>query len=497
MKAFTRLSATLVLVLSACGGSSSTNVTPSDTDSANPGALSMGKPFTVEDFKGAARSGKSVHGLSPDSMQRESVITLSNGYKTTLGAYLDQLNTLESGFNKLGMSLRKESSAPVLLKKTDIPVVTDDKVTLAPASIAPNFEQFTPFEWTKQLGSASSVGLILHAWVDANSGPSGVTTKIQTDVTALIMGQPLPLVTLTAESGLPVPLSALDHRYSTSGFGILGAVTPAGNYAAPQFDSNTTSSYNKKITPEPKVTFATLLGPIPLTMSLGIRGDVGVSAGAHTVQDTADAYVGPTIAARLFAEATAGVPFVNVTIEGEADLVRFTPSLHSEVSMLENGGQPTNVTWSMGFAGEVSALSGQITLTATIDLWILGKRSFTWLIASYPGVAFQVASSNQVHSLQRPALTPMPTVANHIDISPLFGTVGSGDRTFGGRCPNGAVRSECRTYPERDDVADCSSAHFVSADVTDCTCQFHVGSSFGNPVHCGADVWVTTPASNP
>jgi hypothetical protein len=316
------------------------------------------RPFEMHDLR-AKKPGEPV---SPDQQ-----ITLANGKKMTLRQYLDHINILEKQLNTIGHSLRgpaketklQETVVPhaLLQQQTqkvkaahlsntrsqpfNLPAAEQQHANLNLAKVdydrLKNLQVFAPkkvhYDWGWDWGvgdpSTFATSVDIKLALDGVKSPTGSTAS--SDVTAeakaggALFGNSFDILRMTGN------LHAADSGTMTAKLGIFVLGNSVYN-----LDKSTTAKFYKSDTVQKsldksvKVDFA--IGPIPVSVAVGIQGTAGVGYAVTVAPVVAKVSGGPFVKSKAYAQFAVDLDIASAGVEGDLTLLDYGLNVDGEIS---------------------------------------------------------------------------------------------------------------------------------------------------------------------
>jgi len=372
------------------------------------------------------------------SSQKE--VVFKNGNRMNVEDYLNQLNQLEQEFNKLGYSLRQPGE--VVLQKTVLNkdifertrkalieshlqepsffVPSPDllgaslktaqkglkllipKPLINPAFLDPDVfkkqmeqaqntiqivekklaqskpQEIKPLKiekrFSKELGAEDEFAVKVEAGLIMNGRGDRVDLTVYGKGTGYVMGKSAEVL-----DGKATMFSSKDKANATVKLRAIGYDILDESWDTFYSYQNSTS---KSI--DQSYTGSFTIGPIPVTVTLGFKGEVGIDYGFCMTPNYVSGIASPYVDSGGYAEAGVGLEFVNAGAGAELTFLKDRMNLQGELGIQLVGEEPILV---LKYAGqnELHALDGKIYAYVDIDYWI-GHKKFSWDIFEWDGV---------------------------------------------------------------------------------------------------------------
>jgi hypothetical protein len=174
---------------------------------------------------------------------------------------------------------------------------------------------------------------------------------------------------------------------------------------------NKSGQLNKTFEPSPfKKTF--MAGPIPITVTIGARGGVGLQyfTAISGTPLLASVQVVPSASVEFFAQAGIGITILNFGIEGKLQLLQFVLTLGSEAGVKSDAGGPPKLSLFVHGESDITLLKGDIGFYAEMDV-LFFKKKFTFPFFSWKGFEKKGTMFNVPRSTPLPAAPATPAQA--------------------------------------------------------------------------------------
>ena len=356
---------------------------------ANTPELKMGdavptleEEFTRLGFPASAVGGAS--GRSPTTMTWEQ--------------YLQELNLLESTLNSYGWSLRDTNGSPGRLGVTraepnrPIPVSSntrertiirvklgDNRALLPPESRAVGPDEFKNAGKDFVIGDPKFVAVEAQFRPTAVNAPNSWRAESETAVIAHLLGSPREIFRLRSESEVPISLLQQDPlRYAAGSVEVLGQ-TLLGSTASGETIPTKVAGTIPFPVAEPSVTFTAMLGPIPVSLTLGLSISVGPGYEASSVENVITSSTGPVVSAHLFATGMVGSSgIIGVGAKVRAEYLTLKPSLTSTGEVeLDSARKLQCMKWKPALRLGMSTGEVDLFLVVTVPIPFVGPKTFT------------------------------------------------------------------------------------------------------------------------
>ncbi|MBC7326897.1 hypothetical protein H5T87_02110 [bacterium] len=378
------------------------------------------KPFTLEELK-----------LAP-----QSEVILENGAKLKAEDFIAQMNELERKFNELGYSLREPGDVTIQICKLNKDVFDRTRQVLLgsvsqkpnffvpslsqKALMTPNFTLLTPKPlispvalspeaMEKQMETAKRIAEMVENKT-AKAKPQGIKKlKLENSYSKSLGDENILAVEVDAYIGMKGEKDKLELKASGKGTGYLFGESTEIVYGEARLNSSKDKANSSIVIRalgydlwyDERDTFISyqdsqskgidqaytgnfMIGPIPVSVTLGFKGVVGIDYGFCLTPSHISGILSPYIDTRGYAEAGVDVVVASAGAGAELTFLKDRLNLQTDLGIELAGDEPFFVV-RYGALNELEALNGSIYAYTKID-YLIGSKKFTWDIFNWDGV---------------------------------------------------------------------------------------------------------------
>jgi hypothetical protein len=351
-------------------------------------------------------------------ISRDAILTLPDGRKLTAGQYYDELNRLESEFNKIGYTLKEPGDRRTELQVTPVPVATfqdqaqkfsagyiDTKMlnsktaaqvallgntpspallTSASKSLASNNFSWNSPVWNYSVGNPSVFAASINGKSSLTGTPTAVTIHGEANASGSIFNQQFDLLNATADLNAPA-----------SGAGNVKLGVKVVGISVYNLNQNVITSWSKTDTLQKTLdkskTINFMLGPIPMNAKIGAAGSAGFTYTVAVAPVKASAQIAPFVHTKVYVQAGANVAIGGAGAGANLTLVNLDGNLNGMLGISAKNNK-LYYDWSSSYSQNVNMLSGNAYVYVYVYTpcwcpssgWVT-KKQWDWNIFSWSG----------------------------------------------------------------------------------------------------------------